>query len=52
LCGKHLIDYTNRNDADFIYDGDKENHLDFMEVVEMLFGEDDDFDEDGDDEEE
>lgn len=53
LCGKHMIDYTNRNDSDFMYDGDKENHLDFMEVVEMLFGEDDDFDEedDGDDEE-
>jgi hypothetical protein len=52
LCGKHLIDYTNRNDSDFIYDGDKENHLDFMEVVEMLFGEDDEFDDGEDDEEE
>lgn len=52
LCGKHLIDYTNRNDSDFVYDGDKDLHLEFVDVLEMLM-EGDDFDEnDGDDEEE
>lgn len=46
VCGKHLIDYTNRNDSDYIYDGDKENHLDFVDLMEMLMGDDEDIDDD------
>jgi len=41
ICGKVLIDYTNTNDEDFIYDGDLENHIDFTDVLEMLIGDDD-----------
>lgn len=49
ICGKHLIDYTNRNDADFEYDGNLELHLDFTDVLEMFI---DDSEDDEPDEEE
>lgn len=45
ICGKHLIDYTNRNDTDYVYDGNIELHLDFTDVLEMFM------EDDGDDEE-
>lgn len=51
MCGRHLIDYTNKEDSEFIYDGDESKNLDFHEVMELIFGEqfDDDLD-DGEDE--
>lgn len=49
ICGKHLIEYTNRNDEDFEYDGNLELHLDFTDVLEMFI---DDSEDDEPDEEE
>lgn len=49
ICGKHMIDYTNREDSDYVYDGDLEKHIEFADVMDMVFGNDDDEDS-GDDE--
>lgn len=49
VCGRYLIDYTNKEDDEFIYDGKEELNLDFHEVMELIFGEDDFDDESSDD---
>ena len=46
ICGKYLIDYTNRNDEDFMYDGNLDLHLDFTDVLEMFLEDDGEDDED------
>lgn len=51
ICGKHLIDYTNRNDTDFAYDGNKELHVDFTDVLEIFLEDEDDESSDTPDEE-
>lgn len=40
ICGKYLIEYTNKNDEDFLYDGDIDKHIDFTDVLDMLSGDD------------
>ena len=41
MCERYLIEYTNKNDEDFLYDGDIEKHIDFLDVLDMLNGDDD-----------